>query len=63
MAAPTDNLRINPDRLWDSIHALAEIGPGKLMVVTRLRDTGIAYMVRSSRWYSAIGLASFAELD
>jgi N-carbamoyl-L-amino-acid hydrolase len=28
MAAPTDNLRINPDRLWDSIHALAEIGPG-----------------------------------
>jgi N-carbamoyl-L-amino-acid hydrolase len=28
MAAPTDNLRINPDRLWDSIHTLAEIGPG-----------------------------------
>jgi len=28
MAAPGENLRINPDRLWDSIHALAEIGPG-----------------------------------
>jgi N-carbamoyl-L-amino-acid hydrolase len=28
MAKPSDNLRINPDRLWDSIHALAEIGPG-----------------------------------
>ena len=23
-----DNLRINPDRLWDSIHEMAEIGPG-----------------------------------
>ncbi len=28
MAAPGENLRINPDRLWDSIHAIAEIGPG-----------------------------------
>lgn len=28
MPAPGENLRINPDRLWDSIHALAEIGPG-----------------------------------
>ncbi len=28
MAAPGENLRINPDRLWDSIHAMAEIGPG-----------------------------------
>jgi N-carbamoyl-L-amino-acid hydrolase len=28
MAKPSDNLRINPDRLWDSIHKLAEIGPG-----------------------------------
>src|SRR5688572_28713532 len=29
-AMPTlsDNLRINPDRLWDSIHTMAEIGPG-----------------------------------
>ena len=27
-AAPGENLRINGDRLWDSIHALAEIGPG-----------------------------------
>jgi N-carbamoyl-L-amino-acid hydrolase len=25
---PGDNLRINPDRLWDTIHELAEIGPG-----------------------------------
>ncbi len=28
MAAPGENLRINPDRLWDTIHELAEIGPG-----------------------------------
>jgi N-carbamoyl-L-amino-acid hydrolase len=28
MPAPAENLRINPDRLWDSIHELAEIGPG-----------------------------------
>ena len=28
MASPSENLRINPDRLWDSIHSLAEIGPG-----------------------------------
>ncbi|MDO8359536.1 MAG: Zn-dependent hydrolase, partial [Devosia sp.] len=28
MSAPGENLRINPDRLWDSIHELAEIGPG-----------------------------------
>ena len=28
MAAPGENLRINGDRLWDSIHELARIGPG-----------------------------------
>jgi beta-ureidopropionase / N-carbamoyl-L-amino-acid hydrolase len=28
MAAPGENLRINPDRLWASIHEIAEIGPG-----------------------------------
>ena len=28
MASPGENLRINPDRLWASIHDLAEIGPG-----------------------------------
>ncbi|MEO6013338.1 MAG: Zn-dependent hydrolase [Devosia sp.] len=28
MAGAGENLRINPDRLWDSIHELAEIGPG-----------------------------------
>jgi N-carbamoyl-L-amino-acid hydrolase len=28
MPGPSDNLRINGDRLWDSIHELAEIGPG-----------------------------------
>ncbi|MBO6637706.1 MAG: Zn-dependent hydrolase [Roseitalea sp.] len=27
-AAPGENLRINGDRLWESIHAIAEIGPG-----------------------------------
>ena len=28
MAAPGENLRINADRLWDSIHEIAKIGPG-----------------------------------
>ena len=28
MPTPADNLRINGDRLWDSIHEMAEIGPG-----------------------------------
>lgn len=28
MPAPGENLRINPDRLWSTIHELAEIGPG-----------------------------------
>ena len=28
MTAPGQNLKINPDRLWDTIHELAEIGPG-----------------------------------
>jgi N-carbamoyl-L-amino-acid hydrolase len=28
MPAPSENLRIDPDRLWNSIHELAEIGPG-----------------------------------
>ncbi len=28
MAEPTDNLKVNGARLWESIHAMAEIGPG-----------------------------------
>lgn len=28
MTPPADNLRLNPDRLWDSIHEMAKIGPG-----------------------------------
>ncbi len=28
MPAPGENLRIDPERLWNSIHELAEIGPG-----------------------------------
>ncbi|MEL6520992.1 MAG: Zn-dependent hydrolase [Pseudomonadota bacterium] len=28
MAAPGENLRINPDRLWDSLMEMAQIGPG-----------------------------------
>ncbi|MEM7301754.1 MAG: Zn-dependent hydrolase [Pseudomonadota bacterium] len=27
-SAPGENMRINADRLWDSIHKMAEIGPG-----------------------------------
>jgi N-carbamoyl-L-amino-acid hydrolase len=28
MAAPGENLRINADRLWDSLMEMAKIGPG-----------------------------------
>ena len=28
VSKPGENLRINGDRLWDTIHAMAEIGPG-----------------------------------
>jgi beta-ureidopropionase / N-carbamoyl-L-amino-acid hydrolase len=28
MSAPAANMRIDPDRLWDTIHEMAEIGPG-----------------------------------
>ncbi len=28
MSAPGENLRINGDRLWDTIHEMAQIGPG-----------------------------------
>ena len=28
MAAPGENLKVNGDRLWDSIHEMAKIGPG-----------------------------------
>ncbi len=28
MATPADNLRVNGDRLWDTIHEIAKIGPG-----------------------------------
>lgn len=28
MAVPGENMKINGDRLWDSIHQMAEIGPG-----------------------------------
>ena len=28
MTAPASNLRISGERLWDSIHEMAEIGPG-----------------------------------
>ena len=28
MPAPAANMKINADRLWDSIHSMAEIGPG-----------------------------------
>jgi N-carbamoyl-L-amino-acid hydrolase len=28
MAAPGENLRINPDRLWDSLMEMAKVGPG-----------------------------------
>ena len=33
MSAPGENLRINGDRLWDSLMDMAEIGPGEVLKV------------------------------
>lgn len=57
-AAPGENLRINPDRLWDAIHALAEIGPGVAGGNNRqtLTDADAAGRTLFKSWCEAAGL-------
>ncbi|QDY99384.1 Zn-dependent hydrolase [Nitratireductor mangrovi] len=58
MAAPGENLRINPDRLWDSIHEMAEIGPGVAGGNNRqtLTDEDGEGRALFKRWCEAAGL-------
>jgi N-carbamoyl-L-amino-acid hydrolase len=58
MAATGENLRINGDRLWDSIHAMAEIGPGIAGGNNRqtLTDSDKAGRELFKKWCDASGL-------
>jgi N-carbamoyl-L-amino-acid hydrolase len=59
MASPGENLRINPDRLWNSIHELAEIGPGVAGGSNRQTLTDFDKEGRAlfKRWCDGAGLA------
>ncbi len=59
MASPGENLRINPDRLWDSIHAIAEIGPGIAGGSNRQTLTDFDKQGRElfERWCESAGLS------
>jgi beta-ureidopropionase / N-carbamoyl-L-amino-acid hydrolase len=58
MPAPGENLRINPDRLWNSIHELAEIGPGVAGGSNRqtLTDADAEGRRLFQRWCEASGM-------
>jgi N-carbamoyl-L-amino-acid hydrolase len=58
MPAPGENLRINADRLWDSIHELAEIGPGVAGGSNRqtLTDDDAKGRALFQKWCEAAGL-------
>jgi N-carbamoyl-L-amino-acid hydrolase len=58
MPAPGENLRINSDRLWESIHAMAEIGPGVAGGNNRqtLTDADKAGRELFRRWCDEAGL-------
>jgi N-carbamoyl-L-amino-acid hydrolase len=59
MPAPGENLRINPERLWDSIHELAEIGPGIAGGNNRqtLTDDDAKGRALFQKWCEASGLS------
>lgn len=59
MAAPGENLRINGDRLWDSIHEIAKIGPGVAGGNNRqtLTDEDAEGRRLFQRWCEAEGLS------
>ncbi|CAM5321322.1 allantoate amidohydrolase [Mycolicibacterium aubagnense] len=58
MAAPGENLRINPDRLWDSLMEMAKIGPGVAGGNNRqtLTDADSEGRHLFKRWCDAAGL-------
>ncbi len=58
MAAPGENLRINSARLWDSIHEMAEIGPGVAGGNNRqtLTDDDAKGRALFARWCGEAGL-------
>ncbi len=58
MAAPGENLRINPDRLWDSLMEMAKIGPGVAGGNNRqtLTDEDSEGRHLFQRWCEAAGL-------
>ncbi len=58
MAAPGENLKINADRLWDSLHEMAEIGPGVAGGNNRqtLTDADAEGRALFKRWCEEAGL-------
>jgi N-carbamoyl-L-amino-acid hydrolase len=58
MPAPGENLKINADRLWDSIHELAKIGPGVAGGSNRqtLTDADSEGRHLFQRWCEAAGM-------
>lgn len=60
MAAPGENLRINPDRLWDSLMEMAKIGPGVAGGNNRqtLTDEDGEGRHLFKKWCDAAGLAT-----
>jgi N-carbamoyl-L-amino-acid hydrolase len=58
MPAPGENLRINPDRLWNTIHELAEIGPGVAGGSNRqtLTDDDAKGRALFQKWCEAAGM-------
>ncbi|MFT7026076.1 MAG: N-carbamoyl-L-amino-acid hydrolase [Paracoccaceae bacterium] len=59
MTAPGENLKINADRLWDSIHEMAEIGPGVAGGNNRqtLTDDDATGRALFQTWCEAAGLS------
>mgnify|MGYP003424950267 CR=1 FL=1 len=58
MAAPGENLRINPDRLWGSIHELAEIGPALKDVAAMNRELGMQAVYQNHSGADMVGAAA-----
>src|SRR5258707_13960404 len=58
MPTPADNLRINGERLWSTIHEIAEIGPGVRGGSNRqtLTDADRDGRLLFKRWCEAAGL-------